>query len=255
MTAFLKLTPVQGTTVTGQKIKNERYTELLWDTISYVAVLRLITMEVFAKSEWYTKTSLIDYFVVKILFFTEDGLLSQKGEDQEDILSNLISNTHQKVFKFVVGEDTFYCEMAMYDYVSEESNQNKINDPSIASSSLDTLILFQNIAVPGQVFCRDNTITAVRKTHVCPFITLNVNELSIGRTLGIPHLANVGLNNTYSTFDYMIAGENISLCVSDFIILYDILKVASNDNGNKSSCQFCKLTYILHIFCISYILY
>ena len=240
MTTFLKFTPVQGTTVPGHRLMYRYYIEKIWNTLSYVAKLKLIKMEVFAKSEWYTETSLIEYFVVKVL-------LSMKGEGQVDILSSLISNTHQKVLEFVVGGDTFYCEMTMYDYVSEDSNQIKRNDLSIANSSLDTLILFKKIAGHGQAFCQDNHIPTVQKLHVCPFITLNVNDLSIGRTLGIPNIANVGVNNTYSTFDYQISGENISLCVSDFIVLYDILTDPTNDNYNKNSCRSAKLTNILHI--------
>lgn len=247
MAAFLKLTPVQGTTVPGHRLKDRVYIDELWNTLSYAARLTSVKMEVFAKSEWYTGTSLIGYFVVKLLFFTEDWLMSMKGEDQVDTLKSLISNTHQKVLKFLLREDTFYCELAMYEYVSEESNQIKLIDPLAISSSLDTLILFQKKAVHDLIYCQGSYIPTIQKLHMCPFITLNVNDLSIGRTLGIPNLANMTLNNTYSTFDYQIQGENISFCVTDFIVLYDILPDPTYDNDNKNSCRSLKLTYILHI--------
>ena len=245
MSTYLKLTPVQDTTVPGQRLTNWRYIEDIWNTLVHYSSVTLVKMEIFANSDWYDAVDFVDYFVVRVVFVTEDKLSGWKGVQKDDILLNIVSKTHHKVLISGVHYDKLYSEMAMYEFVTADSNQIRIKDPSPTNSFTDTLILFEKKTDYFQTYCQDSNVQPLQKLHVCPFITLNMNDLSIGRALGIPNLANVAFNNTYSTFDYQIEDENIRLCLTDYLTLYDILSEPTYDDSGSNSCFICKITCIL----------
>ena len=247
MSTYLILTPVQGTTVTGQRLTTWRYIEDIWAMVVHYSEVTLAKMEIFANSEWYNALDLVDYFVVRFVFLTQDKLKDWKGAENEDTLLNIINTTHHKVLISGIHYDKFYSEMAIYEFVSAESSQIKIKDPSSMSSVTDTLIRFQEKTDHAKAYCQDSYIRPLQKIHVCAFITINMNDLSIGRALGIPNLANMAFNNTYFTFDYEIKNENISLCLTDFITLYDILSEPTYDNDNSNICHLCNLLLLVWI--------
>ena len=116
MSTYLKLTLVQDTTVSGQRLTTRRYIEDIWNTLVHYSSATLVKMEIFANSDWYNAVDFVDYFVVRVVFLTEDILTDWKGVQKEDILLNIVSKTHHKLLISGMHYDTLYSEMTMYEF-------------------------------------------------------------------------------------------------------------------------------------------
>ena len=165
----------------------------------------------------------IKYFVVFIVVYIPINVTGCESDVYIDKLLSLYSD-NITVKDSIHGSFSFGLEAAVFN-VTHTWNRAYLFVPNMFDSTITVLetLLYWEIKRP----CDLTELTPINKLFYCPFVVLGADEIFITVENEFLFFVNVETPNqtlkTLSRWEYEIHGDQISICLEDFIELYSIM--------------------------------
>ena len=135
-----------------------------------------------------------------------------------DFLDLMVSTPHIAVQVMFERDMLFAVKLAMLN-MDVFKHTAKLYVPNISDMSVDELV--SRVNVSGT--CTYNETLQVNKLHICPFVKLGMNEISVtleNDFLFVQDISSDKLFKTFSKWEYEIHEDNIYICLEDYLDIY-----------------------------------
>ena len=172
-----------------------------------------------------SKTGHLDYVVVYI------NTVFQSRDDKNEFLEQLMSTKMLDVAYIWETEHViaFSVELAVYNLTMSDQT-TKVLIPSGDKISVDELTLDEDN--PNASVCRNKEIVQLNQLHWCPYIKLDVHQVSVKIKMGYLRFFNIFADNiikVLSEWEYELHDDVIYICFDDYLDIYRIMKVGNSN--------------------------
>lgn len=170
---------------------------------------------IFKKSNFLNQTSVVEYFII--------GIEMEFTFDWYETLSSLMVYCHNVTINVHGTNETkrFSSELVHVSYNETDANVSTLYFTGRNADNADTLTRFFRLYdVPLQRNCID---LGFHKLHFCPFLKVDIREMSIQNKNGFLVVKDSVPNIVLSKWQYAVRNNKIYFCVEDFRSIYDTL--------------------------------
>ena len=263
---FIKLTPANATNETNltendiqiQQLPNvlfQFFREVVLKSDPLMNIYRIEDFRVYKRiSVSADGSNFVEYLVVQLAVNTE--------KITSDLLSNMYLELHNNIsFSYLAVE--FRSEFVLYDIVGQYIDENWVLhfDPRIDFSSLPntTNRILEHLPFDNTLYeigSVDYCYILFRKSSVCPFITLELNEFSTKVENGFLILKDNDTTASFSPWEFEMNSE-IHLCAADYneyfnshLLLYPQENTVLQDNSLQPKQYLSFFLVCLSILCL-----
>ena len=176
-------------------------------------------------------------------------VIASSTEDQTQ-LSRILHGYHRITQTHLVRQFyDFFFEMNIYDEMTDGSGEIYIESQPYGQTVRDKLVRFGSKEYWNAAVCRRKPVIQLRKTDICPFVKLKINEIPMIFVEGTLILNGPYLRITLSKFEHKLQNDTVYMCLEDYMLYY---YAALHKTSQSCAVPDRSMTFIV-IYTVSYI--